>query len=147
MFDYKITGLTQLCFAFYYMTFLKTSNSKGRIFYCVNENYRKMFNHTITAGDNNHTDKDCIFNKHNEIVDTSIVPNMVYGTIGVLAFTNNLVFCVAMKRKKKTLQSCYDLLIYSLAIADMFTGKKTSFCCIVRISSSINSNHARLAIV
>lgn len=106
-----------------------------------------MFNKTLSSGVTNETEIDSIFNENGEIFDNRMIANVSYGIIGVLAFTSNLVFFVAMNRKKKTLKTGYDILITSLAIADMLTGKKTSMCCVVRVSNSMNNDHSRLNIV
>ena len=82
-------------------------------------------NYTFAVQDNNHTDRDCTLRKNNwEIAERGIAVNVIYGIIAVLAFASNLVFCLAMKWKRKTLHTSHDLLIYSLAIADTLTGKK-----------------------
>lgn len=96
-------------------------------FYGRRENYSKMPNYTLSVHDNNHTDRDCMSSKDKEIAERGTVVNMAYGIIAVLAFTSNLVFCLAMKRNRKTLKTSHDILIYSLAIADTLTGKKRIF--------------------
>lgn len=106
-----------------------------------------MFNKTLSSGVTNETEIDSIFNENGEIFDNRMIAKVSYGIIGVLAFTSNLVFFVAMNRKKKTLKTGYDILITSLAIADMLTGKKTSMRCVVRVSNSMNNDHSRLNIV
>ena len=62
--------------------------------------------------------------KQNEITEKELGVNVVYGMIAVLAFANNLVFCLAMKRKRNALKTSHDVLIYTLAIADTLTGKR-----------------------
>jgi len=83
-----------------------------------------MSNYTLSVHDNNHTDRYCMSSKDKGIAERGTIFNMVYGIISVLAFTSNLVFCLAMKRNRKNLKTPHDLLIYSLAIADTLTGKK-----------------------
>lgn len=89
-----------------------------------------MPNYTLALQENNHTYRNCMLRKDNEIAERAMEVNVIYGIIAVLAFSSNLVFCLAMKRKRKTLHTSHDLLIYSLAIADMLTGKKIIVLCL-----------------
>ena len=82
-----------------------------------------MPNLTLSVQENNHTDRYCMSSKDEGITERGTIVNMVYGIIAVLAFTSNLVFCLAMNRNRKNLKTSHDLLIYSLAIADTLTGE------------------------
>lgn len=83
-----------------------------------------MPNYTHSPQESNHTDKDCMLGNDNEITERGLAVNVAYGMIAVLAFASNLVFCLAMKRKRNNLKTSHDLLIYTLAIADTLTGKR-----------------------
>ena len=98
-----------------------------------------MLNHTLAVQGHNHTDRYCMSSKDIGVAERGTIVNMVYGLIAVLAFTSNLVFCLAMKRSRKNLKTSHDLLIYSLAIADSLTGKKRIFVLSSRGRSSRNS--------
>ena len=50
--------------------------------------------------------------------------NVAYGIIAVLSVASNLLFCLAMAaRRRRGLKTTHDRLIFSLAVADAFTGK------------------------
>ena len=50
--------------------------------------------------------------------------NVAYGIIAVLSVASNLLFCLAMAAKRRRgLKTTHDRLIFSLAVADAFTGK------------------------
>ena len=97
-----------------------------------------MPNYTVSVHDKNHTDRFCMSSKDKGIAERGTIVNMAYGIISVLAFTSNLVFCLAMKRSRKNIKTSHDLLIYSLAIADTLTGKKRIFAFRSRCSKSRN---------
>lgn len=99
-----------------------------------------MPNYTLAVHENNHTDRDCMSSKDKETAERGAIVNMAYGIIAVLAFTSNLVFCLAMKRNRKTLKTSHDLLIYSLAITDTLTGKKRRIYRCDEFSKQIDSS-------
>lgn len=85
-----------------------------------------ILNNTLPVHNNTHAGKECLVNKDWNTVKRGTAVNVAYGIIAVLAFTSNLFFCLAMsKRRKRSLKTPHDKLIFSLAIADMLTGKKT----------------------
>ena len=72
------------------------------------------------------TEKECSLNKDEKIAERGTVINVAYGMIAFLSFTSNLVFCLAMMKRRRSLRTSHDLLIFSLAIADTLTGTNMS---------------------
>ena len=118
-----------------YLTYLV--RKLGSIFHGRRQNFSKMPNYTLAVHENNHTDRDCMSSKDKETAERGAIVNMAYGIIAVLAFTSNLVFCLAMKRNRKALKTSHDLLIYSWAITDTLTGKTRRIYRCVEFSKQI----------
>ena len=49
---------------------------------------------------------------------------VAFGFIAALAFIGNGLFCILMLKNYRMLRSAYNLLIFSLAVTDMITGKR-----------------------
>ena len=81
-----------------------------------------LSNYNLSVVNKSSTDRECLWNKDETIAERGTAINVAYGMIAVLSFTSNLVFCLAMIRRRSHLKTSHDLLIFSLAIADMLTG-------------------------
>ena len=55
--------------------------------------------------------------------DSYLLP-VAFGFIAALAFIGNGLFCILMLKNYRMLRSAYNLLIFSLAVTDMITGKR-----------------------
>ena len=49
---------------------------------------------------------------------------VAFGFIAALAFIGNGLFCILILKNYRMLRSAYNLLIFSLAVTDMITGKR-----------------------
>jgi len=49
---------------------------------------------------------------------------VAFGFIAALAFIGHGFFCILMLKNYRMLRSAYNLLIFSLAVTDMITGKR-----------------------
>ena len=50
--------------------------------------------------------------------------SVAFGFIAALAFIGNGLFCIIILKNYRMLRSAYNLLIFSLAVTDMITGKR-----------------------
>ena len=57
-------------------------------------------------------------------VASSYLLPVTFGFIAALAFIGNGLFCILMLKNYRMLRSAYNLLIFSLAVTDMITGKR-----------------------
>ena len=55
--------------------------------------------------------------------DSYLLP-VAFGFIAALAFIGNGLFCILILKNYRMLRSAYNLLIFSLAVTDMITGKR-----------------------
>ena len=92
-------------------------------------------NYSASVDNKTHPFKDSLINKDGKITERGVAINVTYGLIGVLSFTSNVVFCLAMSTRRRGSLTLHDQLILSLAIADTFTGKATS----LRVSLSLSN--------
>lgn len=92
-------------------------------------------NYSASVDNKTHAFKDCLLNNNEKIAERGAAINVTYGLIGVLSFTSNVVFCLAMSTRRRGCLTLHDQLILSLAIADTFTGKTTP----LRVSLSLSN--------
>ena len=57
-------------------------------------------------------------------VDYSYLLAVAFGFIAVMAIIGNGLFCILILKNCRMLRSAYNLLIFSLAVTDMITGKR-----------------------
>ena len=86
-----------------------------------------LTNNSVSVDNKSHSFKDCLINKDQMIAERGAAVNVTYGVIGVLSFTSNAVFCLAMTTRRRGSTTLHDQLIFSLAMADTFTGETVVF--------------------
>ena len=57
-------------------------------------------------------------------VDYSYLLAVAFGFIAVMAIIGNGLFCILILKNYRMLRSAYNLLIFSLAVTDLITGKR-----------------------
>ena len=55
--------------------------------------------------------------------DVSNVYKFIFGGIAIVSILGNFILCVAIFRRRSLLSKTYNMLVLSLAITDMLTGK------------------------
>ena len=58
-----------------------------------------------------------------------------FAAVAIFSFTGNLFFVVLIVRNRKLMKNAYHVILLSLAITDMMTGKKYKGVCRVSVST------------
>jgi len=56
-------------------------------------------------------------------LDSSPAIRALFGTVAGLSLFSNALLCIVMLRRREMLTKTYNILIFSLAVTDMMTGK------------------------